>query len=110
GVDYVSSLKLYKNGRPIKISKPTHAIKHGLAFITEDRKAEGLIINFSVRMNLTMANIKKILKGIFINRNKETLICTDMVKQLSIKTPSLMQKAVNLSGGNQQKIVVGKWL
>ena len=105
GIDYVESCDIYKNDKPIKITNPANAIRQGLAFITEDRKAEGLVIDFPVKMNLLMVNIKRILKGLFISTKKEKDAAQMMADQLKIKTPSLDQKVLYLSGGNQQKVV-----
>ena len=110
GADYIKSCDFYIHGEKVKITDPTAAKKHGIAFLTEDRKAEGLVLDFTIRANLTMANLPKLQSGAFISSKKESDIADEYIQKLSIKTPSRNQKVGNLSGGNQQKVVVGKWL
>ncbi len=99
------------DGNPIGIRSPEDAIKHGIVFGPEDRKAEGLCTKLSIRENIGLANLDQISNRFgLINREKESEIVNKMIQDLKIKTPSMEQDAKNLSGGNQQKVVVGKWL
>ena len=97
--------------KEIIIAKPNDAIKAGIAYLSEDRKLNGLAVTMSVKDNLIMAAVDKVCSswGI-ISRFKETTACEQYVKKLSIKTPHIEQIVKNLSGGNQQKVVIAKWL
>ena len=111
GIDYINSMDVYVNGKKVKITDPASAKKHGIAFLTEDRKVEGLTLDFSVKSNVVAANLGSITKGgIFTNGKLENQIADEYIAKTSIKTPHRNQKVGNLSGGNQQKVVVSKWL
>jgi ribose transport system ATP-binding protein len=111
GADPVDAGEFYLDGKRINISSPRDAVRHGLALLTEDRKAEGLLLCRPVKDNLTLANLKAISQLLgFINLRRERSICKDYVEALDIKTPSLQQWVRYLSGGNQQKVIVAKWL
>ena len=111
GVDYINSLDVYIDGKKVKITNPAAAKKHGIAFLTEDRKVEGLTLDFSVKSNVVAANLGSIATGgIFTNKKLENKIADEYIAKTSIKTPHRNQKVGNLSGGNQQKVVVSKWL
>ena len=110
GVDFISHASVTLNGRPIRISSPAAAKRHGIAFLTEDRKTEGLTLDFTVKQNLSMAALGRICSGIFLQDRKENELADRSIHQINIKTPTRNQKVGNLSGGNQQKVVVGKWL
>ena len=111
GIDYVNTLDVYINGKKVKITNPAAAKKHGIAFLTEDRKVEGLTLDFSVKSNIIAANLGSIAKGgVFTNAKLENQIADEYIAKTSIKTPHRNQKVGNLSGGNQQKVVVSKWL
>ena len=111
GIDYINSMDVYMNGKKVKITDPASAKKHGIAFLTEDRKVEGLTLDFSVKSNVVAANLGSITKGgIFTNGKLENQIADEYIAKTSIKTPHRNQKVGNLSGGNQQKVVVSKWL
>lgn len=111
GADKIDSGEIYLNGKKLNIKSPADAIANGLAYIPEDRKHEGLSLSMNVAFNITLSNIDSIASpaGI-IERSKEKQISNKIVSDLKIKTPSLEQIVKNLSGGNQQKVVVGKWL
>lgn len=104
--------EIFINGNQVNISSPMEAIKEGVSYIAEDRKKEGLAINMSVVQNISFPILDKISSKILGKiRKKELLEKSDsMVEALAIKTPTVYQKVKNLSGGNQQKIVIGKWL
>ncbi|QIK70671.1 sugar ABC transporter ATP-binding protein [Erysipelothrix sp. HDW6C] len=98
------------NGGVVNVNSPSDAIKHKIAFVTEDRKQEGLVLDASIRENLSVVNIKKILNRYnMISHAKEVVIANDNVAKIRIKTPHIEQNTRNLSGGNQQKVVLGKW-
>ena len=98
------------HGKPVKIESPYDAIRHGIAFLTEDRKRSGLYLNLSVRDNIIMPSLRNNLNALFINHRALRKLCTDAVGTLRIKTPSLDQLVMFLSGGNQQKVLVSRWL
>ncbi|MEL7626942.1 MAG: sugar ABC transporter ATP-binding protein [Anaerolineaceae bacterium] len=102
--------KVFIDGVEQKFRDPADAIKASLAYVTEDRKGNGLILIDDVRHNITLANLKEITEGGVINENEEILVANQYRTQLGIKTPSIEQKVRNLSGGNQQKVSLGKWL
>ncbi|TNJ47868.1 multiple monosaccharide ABC transporter ATP-binding protein [Phaeobacter sp. B1627] len=86
------------------------AIAAGLAYVTEDRKSLGLVLDEEIRRNVTLTNLPKVAKGPVLNHNEETRVSEGYRGSLNIRTPSVFQKVVNLSGGNQQKVVLAKWL
>lgn len=110
GVDYKDSGEIFIEGKKVRIESPQDAIRLGLAYLSEDRKREGLIGINTVKKNLTLANLKSILRFSMVDGKKEKQIAKALIDKLAIKTPSANQIVFNLSGGNQQKIVVGKWL
>ncbi|MCT4584275.1 MAG: xylose ABC transporter ATP-binding protein [Peptostreptococcaceae bacterium] len=101
---------IYIDGKKVNIKSPKDAIKNGLALVTEDRKGNGLVLSQSIMINTTLASLNKVLHRISLDNNKETFYTNKYVDQLKIKTPSIEQFVKNLSGGNQQKVVIGKWL
>ena len=110
GVDYIKSLDVYVKGKKVKITDPASAKKHKIAFLTEDRKVEGLTLDFTVKSNIVAANLPSIRKGLFTSKKLENQIADEYIEKIRVKTPTRNQKVGNLSGGNQQKVVVGKWL
>lgn len=102
--------KVFLNGRELKINNPSDAVKNGIAFVPEERRKEGVLIHESVSFNLSAANLSDFCKLSFIDRKQVNRNADKFVKSLDIKTPSIQQKVALLSGGNQQKVVVGKWL
>lgn len=110
GADYFEKGDIYINGNKVNINSPGDGIKNGIGFITEDRKKQGLVLIRSIKENITITDIKQVMKGIFINYIKENEIANDFVDKLKIKTPSNEQEVRYLSGGNQQKVVLAKWL
>ena len=100
----------YSDGRP-RAKSPFHAIKHGLALVPANRRDEGLMTSWSIRRNTSLPVLDRLLVALgIINRGSERRLATDYVKQLSIATDSIDKRVVNLSGGNQQKVVLAKWL
>lgn len=102
--------QLYKNGKEIHLADVSLAIRHGIAYVTEDRKQYGLILNDDIKRNSTLANLHKITKNLVIDENQEIVAAEKGRKQMNIKCSSILQKTVNLSGGNQQKVVLSKWI
>ncbi len=101
---------LYINGQKQQFKQPEDAIKAGLAYVTEDRKAKGLILIQDVKQNITLANLKEIAKRGVVDNQAEAQVANQYRVSLNIKTPTIEQKVGNLSGGNQQKVSLGKWL
>ncbi len=101
--------EIYINGKKIEIKSSRDAIKSGIGLVTEDRKLFGLVLKMNVMKNITLSAMEKVSK-IFINENEEIKWGKEYVKDLKIKTPSLETLVNNLSGGNQQKVVIAKWL
>ncbi|KGE19309.1 sugar ABC transporter ATP-binding protein [Paenibacillus wynnii] len=110
GVTSVDHGSISINGKPVSIKKPIDAIQVGIALITEDRKDEGLLLPLSVSDNLALPNLDLLSSFGFMDRTKERELSESMIKKLLIKTPNSEQKVGSLSGGNQQKVVIGKWL
>ena len=110
GVDYITSCDVYVHGQKVRITTPAAAKKHGIAFLTEDRKVEGLTLDFTIKANMSMANLPKLRKGLLTSAKVENEIADQYIQLINVKTPSRNQKVGNLSGGNQQKVVIGKWL
>lgn len=108
--DYKISGDMYMNGEAVSFKQPGDAIKAGLAYVTEDRKREGLILIQDVKNNISLANLKRLSRRGIVDENEEINIARDYKDALTIKTPSIEQIIGNLSGGNQQKVSVGKWL
>jgi len=102
--------KAYKNGQEIDVSTINKAIANGLAYATEDRKAYGLILIEQIKDNITLSNLEEISDAGVINEPKELTVTREYRNKLNIKCSSILQLAVNLSGGNQQKVVLSKWL
>lgn len=101
---------LYKNGEEIQVNTVSEAIQHGIAYVSEDRKTYGLNLIDDIKRNITLSNLKRISTNTVIDENKEVQEAQILRERLNIKTPTLAQLAGNLSGGNQQKIVLSKWI
>ncbi|WP_035097832.1 sugar ABC transporter ATP-binding protein [Anoxybacteroides tepidamans] len=110
GVRKMDEGTIYIENRPVKITSPRQAIKHGMAFITEDRKMKGLVLHMNVRENLTLPKSKELASAGVIRQNKESELVQALINRLNIKTASPALPVKALSGGNQQKVVFGKWL
>ena len=101
---------LYVKGQPRKFGHPRDAIDAGVAYSTEDRKGDGLILIQDVKQNISLANLREIASRGVVDNNAEVKVANEYKGSLNIKTPSVEQKVSNLSGGNQQKVCLGKWL
>ncbi|MEG2667602.1 MAG: sugar ABC transporter ATP-binding protein [Lachnospiraceae bacterium] len=110
GADKIDSGSIYINGEKVEIHNPADAVKHGIGYLSEDRKRYGVIVEKSVAENTTMSSLENFANGIFIDKKKEKEVATKYVEALKTKTPSVEQAVRNLSGGNQQKVVIAKWL
>lgn len=110
GYRSISSGKVFIDGKETNIKSPYEAIQHGIGFITEDRKNEGLVLGLSVRENFTLTNFSSVSNKGVISDKKEEEFVEDLIQKLHVKTASQHLSVKSLSGGNQQKIVIGKWL
>ena len=110
GADPLDSGEIYIKGQKVNIKKPADAIRHGIGFLTEDRKGQGLVLSLGVRTNLILANMKGFTKGLLFDDKKIEETGQANISSLKIKTPSLDEVTAQLSGGNQQKVVIGKWV
>jgi ribose transport system ATP-binding protein len=110
GADSYDTGEILLNGKPTRIRSPQDAIDKGIGLVTEDRKQLGLILGMTVRENTTLANLEELTRLGFILNRKEREVAQKYIRDLSIRTPSAEQEARNLSGGNQQKVVLAKWL
>jgi putative multiple sugar transport system ATP-binding protein len=102
--------ELFVKGKKQEFTHPQQAIEAGIAYVTEDRKGDGLILIQDVKQNITLANLAELAERGIVNDNAEIKIANEYKSSLNIKTPTVEQKVGNLSGGNQQKVSVGKWL
>ncbi len=110
GAGLIDSGTIYLGGHQIKIKSPVDAVKNGIGLLTEDRKNQGLILELSVSNNITLSKLSRISSSFRINKSKEIKIIGELIEDLKIKTQSIFQLVKFLSGGNQQKIVLAKWL
>ena len=110
GIDSPDRGTVRVDGKEVRIRHPVDAIREGIAFVTENRKEEGLVLSLSVRENLSLPNLEALsTRGVIRSREEERLV-EELIRQLSIKTAGPGQEVRFLSGGNQQKVVIGKWL
>jgi len=111
GADPIDSGSVVVNGQKLEIRSPRDAIRFGVAYLSEDRKNEGLAVRMEIGENISLASLSRVCGPLsVISREKEQLASRRYVEELNIRTPSLTQKVNNLSGGNQQKVVLAKWL
>ncbi len=110
GADPVDEGAMWVDGRPVRLRSPRDAIAAGIGLLTEDRKNQGLVLGMTVGQNITAANLKALGPGPLVLRGPEREAARRYVDELRIKTPSIEQTVRNLSGGNQQKVVLAKWL
>jgi ribose transport system ATP-binding protein len=111
GADSLDSGEIYVEGKPVQINSPSDAVRNGIGYLSEDRKRYGLTLKMDVETNLVLATLKKFMNFFgWVDRSSARSTAEEMVQALSIKTPGLQQKVKNLSGGNQQKVIIGKWL
>ncbi|MCI8744692.1 MAG: sugar ABC transporter ATP-binding protein [Lachnospiraceae bacterium] len=110
GADPKESGDVYVNGQKVEIKTPQDAVKCGIGYLSEDRKRYGIVVAKTIAENSTMASLENFMKGAFIDKKKENQVAQQYVETLKTKTPGVEQLVVNLSGGNQQKVVIAKWL
>ena len=106
----ITSGDVWIDGERVNFKTPKQAIKKGLAYVSEDRKGNGLVLIQDVRYNISIANLEELIKRVSIDDNKEIGVANQYRKDINIKTPTVAQKVGNLSGGNQQKVQIAKWL
>ena len=106
----IKSGKILVNGEEKTFKNPRAAIQSGVAYVSEDRKGNGLVLIQDIKYNITIPNLKELTEKLAINENEEINVANDYKSSINIKAPSIMQKVVNLSGGNQQKVQIAKWL
>jgi ribose transport system ATP-binding protein len=102
--------KMWIDGRESRINSIADAIKAGMALVPEDRKLQGLILNMNVTRNTSMASLEKISRYGFIREKKEEALSTEFIRKMNIQVPDAGMEVEKLSGGNQQKVVISKWL
>ena len=110
GADKKDFGKIFINGKEVTINTPEDAVAHGIGYLSEDRKRYGLIVDKSVEENTVISSLNDFVKGIFIDKAKSKEVSKKYVESLKTKTPSVSQLVKKLSGGNQQKVVIAKWL
>ncbi|EEG73712.1 sugar ABC transporter ATP-binding protein [[Clostridium] hylemonae] len=110
GLDRPDKGEIIFDGKPLHIRKPKDAIREGIAYVTEDRKQEGLVLEMSVGQNISLASMKELSRGLFINEREENSLVKDEIERLRIRLHSPRQLVKSLSGGNQQKVVLSKWM
>ena len=110
GADEIDSGDIYLDGEKVKISSPRDGIRHGIGLLPENRKEQGLALELSVKENINLSSYRNITRFSFVNKATEKKRANTFSEKLRIKTPTIDQKVINLSGGNQQKVVIGKWL
>lgn len=110
GADPMTDGKIFINGKQVNIMAPFDAVENGIGYLSEDRKAFGLAVGLSVADNTVMADMDNFVNGGIVNEGKIAKVTNEYVDKINIKTPSIKQLVRNLSGGNQQKVVIAKWL
>lgn len=110
GADKRSGGRIYVDGKEVEMTSPKAAIQNGLGFLTEERKADGLILISSIAENVVLASHQQLKKGPVADLKRQAQVTEEYVQKIRIKTPSIKQRAVNLSGGNQQKVILAKWM
>jgi ribose transport system ATP-binding protein len=110
GADKVANKSIILDGKEVRINSPIDAINLGLALVPEERKLQGLLLGFSVEQNISLAVLARLTERGFINAKEESAVADRQIKALSIKTPSARTRIRTLSGGNQQKAILGRWL
>ena len=110
GADKVANKSIFLDGKQVRINSPIDAINLGLALVPEERKLQGLLLGFSVEHNISLAVLARLTERGFINAKEESAVADRQIKALNVKTPSAKTRIRTLSGGNQQKAVLGRWL
>jgi ribose transport system ATP-binding protein len=110
GADLIDGGKIYVEGKEVRITSPRDAIRAGIALLTEDRKGQGLVLKMSTRENITMSILDRLTALIFTSQKKEADLAQRFIEDMNIKTAGHNELVMNLSGGNQQKVVLSKWM
>jgi rhamnose transport system ATP-binding protein len=110
GIDRADEGEILIDNQPVRISSPKAAMRHGLAYVPEDRRQQGLIMDFSIAANMTLPIVQQVSKIGGVDRQRERSIATNYSQQLQIRSTGIQQLVKALSGGNQQKVVLAKWL
>lgn len=110
GADKKKTGDIFINGKLVNITSPKDAVKNGIGYLSEDRKRYGMMVGMNVETNTVIASLEKFNRFGFINSKKTSKVSKEYVEKLKTKTPSIKQIAKNLSGGNQQKVIIAKWL
>ncbi len=110
GLDPADSGEIVLRGNKVVITQPSDAIQHGLAYLPEDRRRHGVVLEMPIDANVTLASLKKLASGLSFDLKKEREIATNYVRRFSIKTPAIFAPVTTLSGGNQQKVALSRWL
>ncbi|MCL5677158.1 MAG: sugar ABC transporter ATP-binding protein [Firmicutes bacterium] len=110
GIEPFATGQVLMDGKPVRIASPAAAIDAGLAFIPDDRKAEGLVLPLTIRENMVLASLAKVLRLGFVQAKQEQAMVGEYMGKLAVKAPTADQIVGNLSGGNQQKVILAKWL
>lgn len=109
GADPIISGEIKLEGKVVQFKSPKDAIENGIALCPEDRKEQGLVLTRSIAQNVTIPVLQKIKNGLFLNKKLETELSDAAVQKYSVRTPSIEKKVMELSGGNQQKVILGRW-
>ncbi len=109
GADPIISGEIKLDGKTVRFKAPKDAIDHGIALCPEDRKDQGLVLGRSIKDNISMPVLSKVRKGLFLDEKQENALAFDAVKKYAIKTPTIDKIVYELSGGNQQKVILGRW-
>ena len=110
GIDPRENGEIFVRGKPVNIRSTVDALHAGIGFVPEDRKEQGLILKMSVQHNTSIAALPSVANGWFLDKKRERELTAEYVDKLKVKTPSQEQRVMNLSGGNQQKVVIAKWM
>ncbi len=110
GADRIDSGEIRIMDKPVRIKSPAAAVNAGIGFLSEDRKQSGLILSLSIKENISLPNLDQLVKMGLIQKQAERQMTEKYVRELRIKTPHIQQRTLHLSGGNQQKVVLAKWL
>jgi ribose transport system ATP-binding protein len=110
GADRDVTGQVWVDGRRVRFKNPGEAVRAGLGLVPEDRKLQGLVLNLAIRANISLASLSRIIKACFVDRRREQRLAQDYFKQLQVRARHTEQEVRYLSGGNQQKVVLAKWL
>ncbi len=110
GAHPASSGIIRVDGEQVHIRRPDQAIKHGIGFVTEDRKGQGLFPAMTVAINIAITRLAELVRAVLVNRGAVNALAEGFITRLDIRTPSTQQKVQNLSGGNQQKVIISRWM